>query len=332
MKNLPILTLVVVIGLAGAWKAAQALQPPATETKAAADNASAEPEQKADQPQNFIEGEAAAKKAAEVLTAARELLFTKPSIRTHLVQTVDLGDFQFKSEGDYRSGTGFRYKFQYAVKLAELEGRFMEISDGQILHTVRTLHPLNSGKDASKDEVEISRRDIQRIKKEIEKFLGNSSAEQSAEVALGGVPSILASLERCMQFDRVTEEALADTPVITLEGKWKETRKNELLAGIGNMGAQIAPFVPDLVRVAFDAQTKFPLRIQYLKKDPSKEATYVPIYTLAFNNIVYDEPVDPLDYSYLPPQGFQVVDDTNMFIEQIRQSAGAGTGTKPAIQ
>lgn len=322
MKNLSSLTLWVLMLLIGGWRVASAWQPAPATTPASQNTSEESSSVQSNTSAPTIEGTEAAKKAREVLTSARELLFTKSSIHADLTQTVSVGDFKFRSSGKYRSGNGFRYKIEYSVKLAELEGVFLEVSDGQILHTVRTLRPTGSSGASAEDEVEITRRDIQRIKKEIGKHLGNVPAEQSAEIALGGLPAVLASLEKSMVFDSVQQDTLNGQPVITLQAAWNPARRTQLLGGLGNLAAQIEPFFPELVRIAFDAETKFPVRIQYLKLVDPDQQVYLPILTLAFTNVVYDSPVEFLDFSYIPPQGLQVQDDTAAFVEQIRQSAG----------
>ncbi|MCA9046060.1 MAG: hypothetical protein KDA69_17155 [Planctomycetaceae bacterium] len=336
MKNLPILTAwscVLLLGglsAAFAWQDA-ADQPTKTPESAATNDAenTSDPAAKNDD-KNALTGKEAAERAQQVLNEARELLFTSPAIRAKVTQTAQFGEFRVRSEGNYRCKPGFRYRLQYTVQLDELEGQFLEISDGNVLHTVRTLVPRNAGLEEAQDDVEVTRRDIQRIKREISKHLGNQEAEKAAEVGLGGLPSILASLDRTMGFDQVVEGKIGDRPVTTIQGAWRADRRNEILSQLGPIGNQLDPLIPDLVRVAIDMETKFPVRIQYLKKTEAESATYTPMLTLAFSDVRFGAAaeVDDFDFSYIHPPNLQVIDRTPEYIELIKQSTG-GVSEQP---
>ncbi|MEZ5944213.1 MAG: hypothetical protein R3C18_22720 [Planctomycetaceae bacterium] len=332
MKNLPILTAWSCVLLLGGLSAAFAWQdaddqPPKSPEPAASSNAenTSDTAPKSED-ENALTGKEAAARAQQVLNEARELLFTSPAIRAKITQTAQFGEYRVRSEGSYRCKPGFRYRLQYAVQLDELEGQFLEISDGNILHTVRTLVALNAASDSAQDDVEVTKRDIQRIKQEIAKHLGDQDAEKAAEVGLGGLPSILASLDRTMEFDRVVEGKIGDRPVTTIQGAWRADRRNEILSQLGPVGNQLDPLIPDLVRVAIDTETKFPVRIQYLKKYDAETVTYTPMLTLAFSDVRFGAAaeVDDFDFSFIPPQNLQVDDQTPEYIELIKQSTGGG--------
>lgn len=323
MQNRFSLTVVLCLLLLGGWQLARAWQDvPAVTPPQETGSPDETPENAAgaSTPENTLTGEAARSRAKEVLEAARNLLFTSPSIRAKLTQSVSLGDYRFRSEGEYRSADGFRYRLSYRMKLAQLEGEFLEVSDGQMLHTVRTIRPVES-KGIEDEELEVSRRDLQRIKREGSKFLSNAKAIQSTEIALGGLPAILASLERSMQFDKVVEETLGGEPVVTLHGTWNPERKDFLMQGLGPMSQQLAPFFPELVRIAFTRDSSFPVRIQYLKLVDQQQLTYLPLLTLSFSEVQFNQPVEFRDFAYIPPQTVEVLDLTSQYLELIRSTA-----------
>ncbi|MCA9081238.1 MAG: hypothetical protein KDA58_11815 [Planctomycetaceae bacterium] len=321
MKKLPILTIwLLAVVVLGAWHRAQAWpqNADATDTPAETSAVAAEPPAAPE----------SAEQATEILRQVRETLFGHESIKAQLTQTVSLGDYRFRSNGEFVSASGFRFKLEYQLELAHLRGTFLEVCDGQMLHTQRTLQelPAEPGGRPGEPETEVSRRDVQRILKETRQHLDQPVALQAAELGLGGLPAVVASLERCMIFDTVREEQLGGQPVLTLEGKWNPQRRSELLAGLGPMANGIGGFMPDLVRLAIDGQTRFPLRIQYLKQIDPDKSSYQPMLTLAFSNIRFDEPVGFETFTYLPPQGLEEQDETARFIQMIQAAAAAPAG------
>ncbi|MCA9089822.1 MAG: hypothetical protein KDA90_14455 [Planctomycetaceae bacterium] len=316
MKNLPILTTWAFLLLIGAWQGARvwSQDTDTTNDKKTPSVTEAAPEQPSDQ---------GLERAQKVLHEAREALFQRESIQAHVTQTIALGDYRFRSEGDFISASGFRFKLEYHMELGQLRGTFLEVCDGQMLHTQRTIQevPTDPSSKPPAPETEVSRRDIQRILKETRRHLDQPEALQAAELGIGGLPAILASLERTMVFDRVEEEMVSGQAVQTIQGKWNPTRRQELLGGLGNMANNMAAFMPDLVRVAFDAKTHFPLRIQYLKLTDEAQQTYQPIMTLAFSDIHFNVPVSFNTFTYLPPQGLEEHDETTHFIQMIQSAA-----------
>lgn len=261
--------------------------------------------------------------ALSLVREARSRLFQHQTVQADLSQLVSLGTYRFQSSGKYMAGDGFRTRIEYSVKLGNLAGEFLEVCDGQILHTRRQISNLQPNVDANQaPTVELARRDINKILQETQLFLDQPEAVRAAEIGIGGLPAILASLERMMIFDaleaKTTEEGRA---VQVVSGKWNSDQQSKLAGGLEGLSAQIKQFLPDRVQITFAADTLFPEKFQYLKELPNRQGVYESLLTVAFNNAVINEPIPPHQFNYIPPPGMEERDETAMFIEAIKLAA-----------
>jgi outer membrane lipoprotein-sorting protein len=267
-------------------------------------------------------------RAEEVFQQARERLFEHESVQAKMSQLVSLGEYKFRSSGAYLAGEGFKYRLEYQVELADLQGSFLEVSDGQILHTRKQITQAEgTSLTAAAAEVELTRRDIQRILRETRENLDVPEALHAAEIGLGGLPAILASLERSMTFDAVREQTLDGRDYTVLQGAWDEERRDELMEGLGGVAGQIAGFMPDLVRVYFERETLFPERFVYLKLISEERQSYRPMLTIEFTEVKLGESLPAQAFIYVAPPGMEERDETAFFLQMIRSAA---QGAPPA--
>ncbi|SFI47834.1 hypothetical protein [Planctomicrobium piriforme] len=333
MKKLPTLTVaLMVLGFVG-WRAAGALawqeSPPAEQKKAT--EAAAEKELKTSDPE-----------AVELITQARNRLFERHSVQATMSQLVTLGSYKFRSAGNYAAAAGFRYRLEYRVQLGDLEGQFLEVCDGQVLHTRRQIGAANSGLiSVTKPEIELSRRDIQKIRREALGIKDSnpgtdlSDALRAAEIGIGGLPAILAMLERTLILDPVRPQTVEGREFLVLQGRMRPDRQSELLAGLGPAAGQVAGFMPDLVRVYVNRETLFPEKFLYLKKSGGEQNAFRPIVTVEFTDILLDQPIAEGQFVYMAPPGLEEKDETAQYLENMRQAAQAMTNpaapaTEPA--
>ncbi|HWL11200.1 MAG TPA: hypothetical protein VNQ76_22520 [Planctomicrobium sp.] len=274
--------------------------------------------------------------AVDLLDQAKTRLFERRSVQADVVQTVSLGEYRVRSSGKYVSATGFRHRLQYQLSLGDLTGEFLEVCDGQILHTRRQITPVNNKFDAvAQPETEMTRRDIQRIRREALGIKdGNPTADLSdalraAEAGLGGLPAILAMIERTMILEPVRTQTVGDRDYFVLQGRMRPDRQKELLTGLGSAGGQqVAGFLPDLVRVYLEQETLFPEKFVYLKKVSGKKEEgaarpLVPLITIEYDNVILDQPLQESQFIYMAPPGLEERDETAMYIEMMRQAANA---------
>jgi len=267
--------------------------------------------------------------AVELLRQARNRLFERQSVQAQMDQTVSIGEYKVKTTGSYLSASGFRFRLQYQLALGELVGEFLEVCDGQVLHTRRQILPANDSKaDGITPEVEMTRRDIQRIRREALGIKdGNPTTDladalRAAEVGLGGLPAILAMLERTLTLDPVRTQTVDQRDFLVLQGQLRADRKQELLTGLGSAGSQVGGFLPDVVRVYLQRDTLFPEKFLYLKRSNDKNEV-VPLIIVEFKNVVLDQPVQDGQFVYMAPPGLEEKDETTLYLEMMRQAAAA---------
>jgi hypothetical protein len=120
--------------------------------------------------------------------------------------------------------------------------------------------------------------------------------------------------------------------LVIVQGHWREDRRNSLLAGIGGAGKQLAGFMPDLVRIAFERSSLFPVRLEYLKFTSPDQKSARPLITVNYQNVVLDQPVSDTLFTYVAPAGLEERDETAGFIELMQQSlqTPAATPQTPA--
>jgi hypothetical protein len=326
MKRKPILTWSLVLLAAFGWRHLFAWQPEPVPGKA--------PEA-----ETSVSAKPADPEATQLVREARQRLYERQSVQADMSQVVSLGMYQFNSSGKYTSASGFRYRIEYQVELQNLEGQFLEVCDGQVLHTRRQIAPAKAALTSTETpEVELTRRDIQTIRREAlalkQAHPENDTAAmlQQAEIALGGLPAVLGSLEQCFIFDSKRVDTRDGQELVIVQGHWREDRRNSLLAGIGGAGKQLAGFMPDLVRIAFERSSLFPVRLEYLKFTSPDQKSARPLITVNYQNVVLDQPVSDTLFTYVAPAGLEERDETAGFIELMQQSlqTPAATPQTPA--
>jgi len=320
MKNLPTLTLVVLLLAGGGFQIASALLADAPKT----DTDTAQRSQQSN-PETVMEDNP---EAVGLIQQARNRLFERQFIQAEMSEVVTLGNYSFRSSGTYSAASGFRYRLEYQVELGDLVGRFLEVCDGQVLHTRREISEAHPALTSTlKPDVELSRRDIQRIRREAmrikETTQGAELAEalRAAEIGIGGLPAVLASLERSMIFSDVRSEAIDGTEYLVVQGHWRKDRRKNLLTGLGAAGNQVAGFMPDLVRVYLAKETLFPEKFLYLKESGKEQKTYRPMVAIEYRKVILDQPVPERMFVYVAPPGEEERDETAAYLEAMRQTA-----------
>ncbi len=261
--------------------------------------------------------------AANLLEAARDKLYGYRSVQAKMTETASFGARRFSAEGEYISGVFPQMWLEYRVQVGESEGRLLEICDGQILFTEKEVRPIGSTAPASlgsqDTQIQVTRKDV----KQIFDTIGRGTdippeAIVEAELSLGGLPTLLASLQRTMLFDAVKEGTYQGHPYTILQGRWKEEYLMQLSQQMGQAAQALAPFMPDRVRVYLDGETQFPTRILYLKQATVEPVTYQAIMTLEFTDVVLNEEIDPQRFRYVPPPGTNVIDETGVYLNMIQ--------------
>jgi len=245
-----------------------------------------------------------ASEAAAEIAKVQEVLRGLNSVAAEIEQTVSIGTQKFVVTGRYLS-SGEKMRLEYVLNPdQEGIGELLEVCDGKELWSQMTL--ANSKR--------VTHRNIQQIKQAALASKAVPEASLVAELGLGGLSALIASLERSMIFEAMREESSSGNSRILIQGRWKEDYANQFRRKPQD---PLPPYIPDIVRVVVDGQTHFPERIVYLKRQVQKDKKgFRPLVTLRFHKVQLNENVDEQLFSYTPPENVVPDDVTRQFIDR----------------
>lgn len=263
-------------------------------------------------------------KAEQLLREARDRLYACKSVRANFTEHASIGGRKFTAKGTYLAGLPFppALRLEYRIRVGDSEGVLIEVSDGNVLRTSKEIRPVDPN---SKDPVisQWTRKDISQILKAADSPDLPDEAILQAELSLGGIPTLLASLERSVTFDTYREQTWQGQPAILIEGRWRQDFMQRVAQGFGGQLQSVANLLPDRVRIYFDPQTLFPTRILYRKRISLSPPAYVPLMSIEFSDIRLNEPVDAQEFRYIPPKGVDEVDETPLYLNMIQKMKAA---------
>lgn len=313
MKRIPILTAVVLTtAIAGFSGLLSDLN------RVSADDAGAETTGFASSDATGSETDAVADRAVELLRKARNELFLRKSVNAQLHETVSMGDRQFRASGRYLAGENLKLRLEFNVEVGETKGTLLEVCDGNLLWTEQSIGTTGGGEPT----VQVSRMVIGDVRAAAADSGDTTEALLLAGLGMGGVPALLAALERSMVFEALKSDEADGRAFSVIQGRWND----EYLARFGGTGGRPLPnFVPDRVRIYIDEETLFPTRILYLKQVPgdqgaSGERKYHSMLSLEFSEIVLDGPVSEEDFRYVTPTDVETRDRTREILDLIERT------------
>lgn len=230
------------------------------------------------------------------------------SIRAQIVQTVALDGHRFRLKGTYLQGANLQLRLDCQVQVGSTTGKMTEVSDGQILWTWQQIG----------DEQRVTRRNVRQIERAASSAGMTTQNLLLAELGFGGLPAMIASLQKSFQFDRVVEQDVDGLRFVVMDGVWQP----EIATRVGGSPqARMPDHIPDRVRIYFQKDKLFPRRILYLKLG-SKPNRYRPLVSLDFVNVVWDGPLDETAFEFTPPEDVRREDITQEYIRKFTRKAG----------
>jgi hypothetical protein len=236
-------------------------------------------------------------------------------------------------------------RLEFNLKLGDQEGAptgsILQICNGHTLWTVQYIQGLKKAShkkqardlEVIQDKPRVTRRDVRAI---LAAAKGSASIAENvltAELGLGGLPAILASLEKTMDFTSVKQEEVRGKTLTVIEGVWKAEQRDKMLAA-ANTGLEekqksktLPMHIPDSVQVYLDPENgMFPRRIVYRKQHPEKDYIF-PMVTIGFSDIVLNGPVDEKSFEFEAPEGVTPDDITSRYTEMLKPRDAAKTTT-----
>ena len=314
MKTLRILTFAVtsIAALVCVWILSPAVQglaqedgqkavQPATKSDAETSQTQTPPQQPAPKVE-LRRNEASGAAALITMEQARDKLIGYKSVKSDIVEVVTIGNRKLRLSGKYLQGTDLQLRFEYEVTVGATKGTLLEVCDGQILWTYYEI-----GK-----QKRVARRSVRQI---LDGAGGGPDNLLIAEIGLGGLPGLLASIQRAIVFDKQWEQDVDDRTFVVVEGAWSPQFRTKFLGPQSSENDPLPIFVPDRVRIYYDQTHLFPRRVLYLKQDPQTQVDN-PMVKLDFVNVQWDFEVDPMAFNYTPPENVPREDTTEHYLKQ----------------
>lgn len=253
----------------------------------------------------------------DLLRQVQQRLVETDTLQARLLQQVYLGSEPMQLVGRYAS-RGVKLRLEYQVQSGgKLVGQLVEVCDGDVLWS--RFDVLETRR--------VTRRDIREIVQAAREAGGTADAVLAAELGLGGLPALFASLQRNMTFDSVTQDHYAEHDCWVLVGEWSEEFRKQL----GGPKRELPAHVPDRARLFIDRETLLPVRIAYDKRRES-DLVYNPLVNFEFSRLIRNEPVDDQLFTFVPPDDVVPEDVTRQYVEMIRGRADAAAAAPPANQ
>ena len=230
------------------------------------------------------------------------------SVQADVEHTVSIGNQQFRATGRYLN-SGSKLRLEYIVKPGQgADGSLIEVCDGKELWSLMTLGGTKR----------VTHRDVQQIKAAAASMKNVPDAALTAELGLGGLTSLLASLERTMTFDLMKLEEVDGHSRTVVQGQWK----SDVVSRWKRKPEDPLPvYIPDMVRIFVNSTTLFPERIVYLKQQTEKDKKgFRALVSFQFRNVEFDAKVDDQEFAFDPPQDVVPEDITRQFLDRITKS------------
>ena len=324
MKTFSIFTSAVTLAVAISYGAHSGLIPSALgqDEAASATDSPASTEKPAAKPTVLRRNEKSGGSALRTLQQAHDKLNGYRFIDAKLDQTVRIGDRQFKMQGRYLKGADLKLRLEYAVQVGGTSGQLIEVCDGQLLWT-----HYNVG-----GQQRVTRRNVQQIISAASQAGFTAQNVLTAELGLGGLQGLMASLQKSVQFESQWEQDASERTFVVIEGAWKRSFRERLLGPDAPADQPMPPTVPDQVRLYFEQDSLFPRRILYLKKEA--DGRRVPMVTIDFTEVTWPESIDESQFSFKPPATVAPEDITQSYVNRFKPpeekaTPGATPSTAP---
>lgn len=250
--------------------------------------------------------ESATGEAKRFVEQSHAALANRRSVQATLYQVVNINGQPLKLTGRY-ANAGLKLRLELATELpGGAKGSLLEVCDGNVLWSQLQLL----------DSRRVTRRDIRQILAAVSAGDSRPEAILTAELGLGGLPGLLAGLQQQLEFESLERITESDREMVVIRARWKP----DALTKLGLKPDQATPeYIPDFVRLWFDAETQVPVKIDYLKKAADKLPERA-IVSLQFRDVVLDQAVDESLFLFVPPEDVVPEDITRAYVEQITRT------------
>lgn len=246
-----------------------------------------------------------APEAKKLFESAREKLANR-MYRAKIEQKLSFPNRTIHAKGEILRGTKYQMRLEFEVKSGGTTGKLLQVSNGDKLWTERKVN-------------NVTKLTVQDVKEILSKVGANPGPDNLvvAEMGLGGITSLLASLDRTMDFGKPQSVVIDGEELFRVDGQFNKKFKDRIME-TAKVAKGLPDYIPDGARVYFD-RDDFPRRIQYLKEEPDHDVLK-PIVTLDFLDVEWltEADVKPSAFAYEPPERVFPEDVTKSYVDQIQ--------------
>ena len=267
----------------------------------------------------------------QLVRQSRQLLLhnTEP-LTADILQILQTPGQSYRASGQYWQAPQDRSRMLIEMEVDQTHGRLLQVSNGQVIWTVRDLTPSTSlNQQTEEDEpqrMRIDRVDTQRIAEEAAQLLPPATADAPPVWEMhGGLPGLMLSLERHLDFQIIREVTIHGDLCFVLEGIWKTHEANS--SGWFELTDSFLKMRPDRIRLFIRQADLFPVRYLFLKQHPERAGFYAPL-AMEVTNIQHQPELDPSLFLYRPPEDQVPNDVTHEYLARLQLAGKPHDETK----
>jgi hypothetical protein len=263
--------------------------------------------------------------AEKLLRSAVQAVTAESNLQASVRHKINLFDRQLVGTGHYSQfGTGpiKRLRLELKTQVGKATTSITQVCDGRHLW-LRENFP---------DSVQLSRIDVRQVRMRLQQLQRTDKGNQSdlaitpqldwgANIAMGGLPRVLAAVEDSFNFSVVRRATFEDVPVWVISGQWKPEVRDEIQSRFRVRRGNLMTHIPNAVRIVLgrdDQFQYFPREIKYLRVVEGVTGEFVTataLVTLQFYDYTRKVAMNRSQFDY--QRGDQIiVDRTQAFLEK----------------
>ncbi len=242
--------------------------------------------------------------AIYLLRDARRRLLLYRTVQARIQQRAQLNGREMIAEGHYVQDTPLKLRYETKMKVGTIDVVLQQVSDGQVMWNRREVGA-NRG---------ITRHDIRQVMQAFDRSEQNPAQLLQAELAIGGLPTLLARFEGAFDFDETEVVEIKGRSFHKLSGRFQEKH----LKAVPD-GNAFPENLPDAIEIYIETESLFPRRIVFQRHGTEKDVLRT-IMTTDFTQITLNAELENEDFIFVPPDGVIQEDITNHFVTLIKQA------------
>jgi outer membrane lipoprotein-sorting protein len=253
--------------------------------------------------------------ADKFVRASADKLENLDHISAKMRQVIHFPDQDITATGIYKRGPNHRGRIELDVQTGEAAGKRIQVCDGK---TAYIYEKLLDAEDVKKIDIRqvITMLERKEIVPDVRTFF-------MARLPLVRPADMLRGYLNVVTFTKMTPQEVGKRKVVVVEGQWKDEVLASL-AGKANATPNDLPgLTPQRIRVVFDAESRWPLRIELFRRD--EHALFKPIYSLEFPDLELGKKLPDQDFTWQVPTHLIPQDLTPLLLQELKAASTAAS-------